>query len=50
MVMENVGPPENAEKARVTLDLLRKREKEIAEGKGYDLEDVLLEADLPQSL
>jgi len=48
--MENIGPPEDAEQVRVLLDLLAKGEKEIAEGEGYDLEDVLLEADLPQSL
>jgi len=47
---ENIGAAEKAEQLRILLDLLRRGEKEIAEGKGYDLEDVLLVADLPQSL
>ena len=44
--MMNTDIFEQPEQEVKILDLLAKGEKEIAGGEGYDLEDVLLEADL----
>lgn len=44
-VMVSVEAYERAEQERQILMLLARGEKEIAEGKGYDLDEVLAEAD-----
>ncbi len=44
-VMLSVSAYERAEHERQILELLARGEKEIAVGKGYDLDDVLAEAD-----
>src|SRR3989338_2173063 len=44
-VMLSVSAYERSEQERQILELLARGEKEIAAGKGYDLDDVLAEAD-----
>lgn len=44
-VMLSVSAYERTEHQRQILELLARGEKEIAAGKGYDLDDVLAEAD-----
>jgi len=44
-IMLSVSAYERSEQERQILELLARGEKEIAVGKGYDLEDVLAEAD-----
>ncbi len=44
-VMLSVSAYERAEQQRQILELLARGEKEIAAGAGYDLDDVLAEAD-----
>ena len=44
-VMLSVSAYERSEQERQILELLAHGEKEIAAGKGYDLDDVLAEAD-----
>ena len=44
-VMLSVSAYERSEHERQILELLARGEKEIAAGKGYDLDDVLAEAD-----
>jgi len=44
-VMLSVPSYERAEQQRQILELLARGEKEIAAGKGYDLDEVLAEAD-----
>jgi len=44
-VLLSVSAYERSEQERQVLELLARGEKEIAAGKGYDLDDVLAEAD-----